>query len=58
MVFATGTGILPFLDLVTKMILQYCDSLNQNDERLDKDFKLVIFVSFKNKSDGIEVPLL
>ena len=40
------------------MILQYCDALNSNDDRLDKDFKLVMFVSFQSKKDGIALPLL
>ena len=39
------------------MILQYCDALNAKDERLDKDFKLVMFISFKSKKDCIAFPL-
>lgn len=58
MAFAAGTGILPFVDLVAKMILQYCDALNANDERLHKDFKLVMYISFPNKKDCIALPLM
>lgn len=58
MVFAAGTGILPFLDLVAKMILQYCDALNTKDERLHTNFKLVMYISFPNKKDSIALPLM
>ena len=40
------------------MIMQYCNTLHSNDEHLHKDFKLVMFVSFQNKKDGIALPLL
>jgi hypothetical protein len=58
MMFSAGTGILPYLDTVAKMILQQLDSLNEDDERFHDDFKLVMFVGFQSRKDAIALPLL
>ena len=58
MMFTAGTGVLPYMDTVAKMILQQLDSLKEGDERFHDDFKLVMFVGFPSKKDSIALPLL
>lgn len=57
--FAAGTGVLVFIDLVAKMILQYLDApFTESEELLHDDFKLVFYASFQNKDDSIALQLL
>lgn len=58
MMFSAGTGILPYMDTVAKMILQQLNSLKEGDERFHDDFKLVMFVGFQSRKDAIALPLL
>lgn len=58
MMFSAGTGILPYMDTVAKMILQQTNNLKKDDERFDDDFKMVMFVGFQSRKDGIALPLL
>lgn len=56
--FAAGTGVLVFIDLVAKMILQDLNNLPDTDEKLNDGFKFILFASFKNREDAIALPLL
>lgn len=56
--FSAGTGILPYIDMVAKLLLQEMDKLPEDDEEFHKDFKLVMFVGFVNRQDGIALPIL
>ena len=38
MIFCAGTGILPFMDLITKVLLQEKKSLPADDEKLHPNF--------------------
>lgn len=45
--FAAGTGVLVFVDLVAKMLLQCLDApFTESEELLHDDFKLVFYASF------------
>ena len=45
--FAAGTGVLVFIDVVAKMILQYLDApFTESEEMLHEDFQLVFYASF------------
>ena len=57
--FAAGTGVLVFIDLVAKMILQYLDApFTESEELLHDEFKLVFYASFQNEDEAIALPLL
>ena len=43
-VFAAGTGVLPFVDMVARLLRQELGVLPPADERFHSDFKLVMFV--------------
>jgi len=58
MMFSAGTGILPYMDTVAKMILQNCNALKPGDEKFHEDFKLVMFVGFQSRKDAIALSLL
>jgi len=61
-VFAAGTGVLCFVDLVAQLalaIMELDTAINQGDTFLDlNDFKLVMYVSFKDRGDAIALELL
>jgi len=44
--FSAGTGILPYVDMVAKLLLQEMGQLSKEDEPFHKDFKLVMYVGF------------
>lgn len=45
--FAAGTGVLLFVDVVAKMILQYLDApFTESEELLHDDFQLIFYASF------------
>jgi len=56
--FAAGTGILPFVDMVAKLLLQEMKNLPKEDETFHDDFKLVMFVGFQSREDAIALPIL
>jgi len=57
--FAAGTGVLLFVDLVAKMILQHLKApFTESEELIHDDFQLVFYASFSNKADSIALPLL
>ena len=56
--FTAGTGILPFIDLIARMIFQQFDIMNPGDERFHEDFKLVAYIAFHSKKDIIGLPLI
>ena len=56
--FSAGTGILPFVDMVAKLLLQEMNSLPDEDEKFHDDFKLVMFIGFQNRKDGIALPIV
>jgi len=58
MMFSAGTGILPYLDTVAKMLLQQCNALKPGDEKFHDDFKLVMFVGFQSRKDAIALSIL
>jgi len=58
MVFAAGTGVLPFMDMVAKLLRQELGALAPADERFHPDFKLVMFVGSQSRKDAIALPLL
>ena len=58
MIFCAGTGILPFLDLITKVLLQELNILPIDDERLHDKFKLILFAGFQTKKDAIALSIL
>ena len=56
--FSAGTGILPFVDMVAKLLFQEMEMLPNDEELFHDDFKLVMFVGFQNRKDGIALPIL
>ena len=58
-IFCAGTGILAFLDLVsTLLIVETCEQLNKQlpaemEDRLGKDFRLHMHVSFRSEDESI-----
>jgi len=61
-VFAAGTGVLCFVDLVAQVALAMMELdtvVLQGEDCIDlNDFKLVMYVSFKDRSDAIALELL
>lgn len=61
-VFAAGTGVLCFVDLVSQLalaIMELDTIVMQGETLLDlKDFKLVFYCSFKDRSDAMALELL
>jgi NAD(P)H-flavin reductase len=62
LVFAAGTGVLPFLDLVAHVV--YCAlgiagkiGVNENDV-IGRDFKLKFYVSFRSKQEAVALEFL
>ena len=58
MIFCAGTGILPFLDLIVKMLLQELGILPIDDEKLHINFKLILYAGFQSREDSIALPVL
>ena len=57
--FAAGTGVLVFIDLVAKMVLQLLNApFTESEELLHDDFNLVFYASFQSRADAIALPLL
>lgn len=52
-VFTAGTGILVYLDIVARLILQNSGNLPKNAERFQKSFSLHLFASFKDRKEAI-----
>ena len=48
-VFAAGIGVLAFVDLISRMILQQLNQLPKETEKLQDDFHLVFYASFSSK---------
>lgn len=57
-VFAAGIGVLAFIDLIARMILQQLDQLPKGSEKLQDDFHLVFYVSFPSKEGAVCLKLL
>jgi hypothetical protein len=61
-VFAAGTGVLCFVDLVAQLalaIMELDTIVMQGETLLDlNDFKLVFYCSFKDRSDAMALELL
>ena len=55
--FAAGTGILVFVDLIAKLALGETDVIPMVD-RMDPDFKLVLFASFPKREESIALDLI
>lgn len=55
--FAAGTGVLVFIDLVAKLLLQSVAAFPGVD-RLNPLFKFVLFASFESRENGIALELL
>ena len=45
-IFCAGTGILPFLDLLVKLLLQELNISPIEDEKLHENFILILYVGF------------
>lgn len=56
-IFCAGTGILPFMDLITKVLLQEKKCLPIDDEKLHPDFQLHLYAGFVGRKDAIAFPL-
>lgn len=61
-VFAAGTGVLCFVDLVAQLALALMEldtAVNQGEDMIDLNgFKLVMYVSFTGREDAIALELL
>ena len=61
-IFAAGTGVLCFLDLIAMLALHYLkviDKVEPTNERIDLDnFKLTLYVSFPSASESVARDLL
>ena len=55
--FAAGTGVLVYIDLVARLALQELGAIPES-QKLDKDFRLVLFASFQKREDAIGLELL
>ena len=61
--FAAGTGVLPFMDLVAWLAMANLDIdttiCNEEKDLLNlNSFRLILYVSFKRKSDSVALDLL
>ena len=50
--FAAGTGVLVFTDLICRIGLTNME-LIPTEQRIHKDFKLHLYIAFKNREQGI-----
>jgi len=55
--FAAGTGVLVYLDLVARLILQNSGNLPEECEKFADDFCFHFFVSFVNRDESIGLDL-
>ena len=55
--FSAGTGILVFIDLVARIALGILNLIPE-EQKIHKDFKLIMFTSYQNKADSIALELL
>ena len=55
--FAAGTGVLVFIDLVARLILESVEAIVP-ENRLNKGFKFVLFASFESREAAIALDLL
>ena len=55
--FSAGTGILVFIDLIARIALSELDLIPE-EQKMHKDFKLVLFASFNKKEDAIALDLM
>jgi len=46
--FAAGTGVLVFIDLVGRLILEKCKVIEE-EKRMNPNFKFVLFASFESR---------
>jgi hypothetical protein len=56
-IFCAGTGILPFMDLIVKVLLQELNQLPIDDERLHEKFQLHLYAGFQSREDAISLPV-
>jgi len=54
-IFTAGTGVLCFIDLIARLALQNMGIIDKIDgaEKLSDDFKLVLYVSFRNANEAV-----
>ena len=55
--FAAGTGVLVFIDIVAKMLMQ-TQNLLKDEDQFNKDFKFVFFASFVSREEAIGLDLM
>ena len=55
--FAAGTGVLVFIDIVAKLLLQQ-QSLLKDEDKFNEDFKFVFYVSFMSRDEAIGLELM
>ena len=51
-VFAAGTGVLPFVDLVARLMMSI-KGIVSGDQKLHPSFKLEFYASFQSREDAI-----
>lgn len=56
--YSAGTGILVFIDLVARMLIQELGMLPVGYQKIHPDFKLCLYASFKNRTDSMCLPLI
>lgn len=56
MAFAAGTGVLAFLDLVSRILL-HNTGIKSLGEEFDEDFKFIFYISHSNLDDTLGMDL-
>ena len=56
-VFSAGTGVLCYLDIVAHLILKHLKLIPEN-QCVDDSFKLVFYVTFRSRDEGIGLDLI
>ena len=58
-IYAAGTGILPFMDLLGHLILTFNSPEILSSHKIDPDsFKLVLFASFLNEKEALGTEII
>jgi hypothetical protein len=57
MIFAAGTGILPFVDMIARLLLSTLEII-PSDQRFHDDFKLHVYVAYMSRAESVALDLL
>jgi hypothetical protein len=55
--FAAGTGVLVYLDIVARLIVQNSGNLSESEQRFGESFCFDLYMSFASRSEAIGLDL-